>query len=163
MTADLYSEEIRSIKTSLLFVLLFLVFSGLFTWRVIAAGFRTLPIIYLFFVLLFGFYILNFRTLRIKINSETLNLHFGLVGWKTNLSNVASVRHDDSPIWIKMGGAGVHFALVYRKYRAFFNFLEYPRVLITFRKKQGLVRELVFTTKKPDKVIEFIQSKLGSI
>ena len=74
------------------------------------------------------------------------------------LENIQSCELDDSPNIIKYGGAGVHFSFVKRIYRAYFNFLEHPRVLITFINKQGPVQALVFTTRQPAEVINIINS-----
>ena len=155
-----YFEKVQSPKTSLLFVALALVFSILFAWRVAEVGYRAFPVICLFTTLFFLFYVFNYRTLNIEITEEALALKFGLVRWNSRMDNIQACQLDDSPIWIKHGGAGVHFALVFKKYRAFFNFLEYPRVLVTFYHKQGLVQELTFTTRQPEKVLAIINSRI---
>jgi len=41
------------------------------------------------------------------------------------------------------------------RYRASFNFLEYPRVVIALRGKRR-VRDISFTTRQPDKVLRLI-------
>lgn len=160
MTEYLYRERIQSQMTSLLFQVLMLIFFALFTWRFSAVGFRAFPVVCLFIALFFLFYVINYRILKISISEDAVLLKFGLVRWKTALANIKAIRLDDSPLWIKYGGAGVHFAFVNRRYRAFYNFLEHPRVLITFHHKQGLVQELVFTTRHPQEVIQIIQSRL---
>ena len=119
-----------------------------------------MSIFWLVLTLFFFFYGLNYRTLRIFISEDALLLRFGLVRWKTSLKNIQSIQMDDSPFWIKYGGAGVHFAYVNKRYRAFYNFLEFPRVLITFHQKQGPVQELTFTTQAPEKIIQLIQAEL---
>jgi len=159
MAEKIYQEKVQSLLTSLLFTLLALVFSTLFTWRVTVVGFRAFPIICLVLALFFFFYILNYQTLRITITEEVVLLKFGLIRWRTRLENIQTCKIDDSPNLIKYGGAGVHFAFVKWEYRAFFNFLEYPRILITFHQKQGLVQGVVFTTRQPEQVLEIINSR----
>jgi hypothetical protein len=110
--------------------------------------------------LVFLFYVLNYRLLKIYITEEYLSLRFGIVGWKTPLANIKQVSQDDSPWWIKYGGAGVHFAFVNKHYRAFYNFLEFPRLLVTFHQKQGLVQALVFTSRDPDRILEILSERL---
>ncbi|MCK4801905.1 MAG: pyridoxamine 5'-phosphate oxidase family protein [Anaerolineales bacterium] len=156
----LYQERVQSRITSWLFLVLMLIFFALFAWRFSALGFRVYPVVCLFFALFFLFYLINYRVLRIIISEDAVLLKFGFVRWKTLLANIQAINLDDSPAWIKYGGAGVHFAFVNRRYRAFYNFLEHPRVLITFHHKQGLVQELVFTTRHPQEVIQIIQSRL---
>jgi len=55
------------------------------------------------------------------------------------LDNVEGCCLDDIPMLMRMGGAGIHFMLIRKRYRASFNFLEHPRVVIAFKKKEGLV------------------------
>lgn len=159
MSTPLYSEKVRSNRTSLLFVILALIFFTLFAWRYSVVGFKFVPGLYAFIGLFFCVYIINYRFLIITITDQTLHLKFGVVGWRTDLENIALSILYDPPFWIKYGGAGVHFAMVDGKYMAFYNFLEYPRVLIKFRKKQGLVQALVFTTREPDRIIEILEKR----
>ncbi len=163
MADQIYQEKVQSLLTSLLFTLLALVFSTLFTWRVTVVGFRAFPIICLVLSLFFFFYILNFQTLRITITEEVVLLKFGLIRWRTWLKNIQTCKMDDSPNLIKYGGAGVHFAFVKGEYRTFFNFLEHPRILITFHHKQGLVQGLVFTTRQPEQVVEIIRTRMTAL
>ncbi|MCK4823870.1 hypothetical protein KA005_49410, partial [bacterium] len=132
MADQIYQEKVQSLKTSLLFTLLALIFSSLFTWRVTVVGFRTFPVVCLVLALFFFSYILNYQTLKITITEEVVLLRFGLIRWRTRLKNIQTCKMDDSPNLIKYGGAGVHFALVKGEYLAFYNFLEYPRIRITF-------------------------------
>jgi hypothetical protein len=160
MADQIYQEKVQSLKTSLLFTLLALVFSALFAWRVTAVGLRGFPILCLVLALFFFSYVLNYQTLKITITEDIVLLRFGLIRWKTSLKNIQTCKMDDSPNLIKYGGAGVHFAFVKGEYRAFFNFLEHPRILITFHHKQGLVQGLVFTTRQPEQVMDIICSRL---
>ncbi len=162
MADQIYQEKIQSPLTTLLFTLLALVFSALFTWRVTVVGFRAFPIVCLVLTLFFFYSGLNYQTLRITITEEAVLLKFGLIRWRTRLENIQTCKMDDSPNLIKYGGAGVHFAFVKGEYRAFYNFLEYPRIRITFHHKQGLVQGVVFTTRQPEQVIEIINSRIAS-
>jgi len=160
---DHYYEEVRSFKTSLLFLFLSAVFSTFFIKRVLTLGYReniAFSTVLLFFSIFFGLYVLNYWTLKIIITDKKIQLNFGLIRWRSDLSNVKAVEMDDSPPVIKYGGAGVHFAYVRGMYRAFFNFLEFPRILITYQEKQGLVQGLVFTTRNPEKVIKIIKGRM---
>ncbi|MCD6426211.1 MAG: hypothetical protein J7L35_12015 [Anaerolineales bacterium] len=159
MLNPLYSEKIRSNKTSLLFVILALIFLALFAWRYSVVGFRFVPGLYAFLGLFFCVYVINYRVLIITITDQALHLKFGLVGWRTDIENIAVSVLYDPPFWIKYGGAGVHFAMVEGEYKAFYNFLEYPRVLIKFHQKQGSVQALVFTTREPDQILEILEKR----
>ena len=159
MEEQLYSEEIRSNWTTALFAGFAVIFLVLFAWRFSAVSWKFTPGLFLFLGIFFLFYVFNYRTLRIKIYRKALKLRFGVVGWTTDLENIQSCQLDDPPLWIKYGGAGVHFAMVEGQYRAFFNFLQYPRVKVTFRKKQGWVEALSFTTCQPERVLELLQTR----
>jgi hypothetical protein len=37
------------------------------------------------------------------------------------------------------------------------NFLEHPRVVLALRKKRGLVRDVVFSTKRPEEVLRLVR------
>ena len=161
MIDEPYFEDLKSTKTSLLFLGLMILFLGLFAWRVEAVGFRFGPIIFLFLATIFAFYVVNYRTLEIRIDHEMILLKFGIVRWRTRLDNVAFCGLDDSSALIRYGGAGVHFAFTNGKYRAFYNFLEGPRVLISFHQKQVWVQELVFSTRRPEQVLDFIIERIN--
>lgn len=156
MDKFVYEERVQSFRTSLLFVILASIFFGLFAWRFAIVGFRFVPGLYLTLALLFLFYVINYRELRIQITENDLRLKFGLISWKLELGNIKEAFLDDSPPLIRFGGAGVHFAFVSGEYRAFFNFLEFPRVTLRFHSKQGPVRALVITTRHPDQVLQIV-------
>ena len=159
MANVLHSEKVRSNKTSQLFLILAIIFFTLFGWRLSVVGFRFVPGLSAFLGLFFILYVINYRVLKITITDQTLILKFGLISWRTEIKNVKLSMSYDPPFWIKFGGAGVHFAMVDGDYKAFYNFLEYPRVLIGFHKKQGWVQSLVFTTRQPDKILEILETR----
>ena len=159
MATPIYHEKIRSNLTTALFLILALIFFALFAWRYSVVGFRFTPGLFAFLGLFFCFYVINYRVLKITVSNQTLRLNFGLVSWRTDIENIELSTVYDPPFWIKYGGAGVHFASVEGEYKAFYNFLEYPRLLIRFKKKQGLVQALVFTTRKPDQILEILETR----
>lgn len=162
MQERIYSEKLQSSLTTFLFVDLALIFLVLFGWRVTTVGWKFTPGLFLFLGVFFLFYVFNYRILRIQISEEALILRFGLVRWKTELGNIQDCALDDPPLWIKYGGAGVHFAMVQGLYRAFFNFLEGPRILVTFKEKQGPVQALSFSTRQPDQILEVLRGRISA-
>jgi hypothetical protein len=158
-----YSEKLSSKKTELLFIALTLLFSLLFIWRVIAGSVDLLAGIFCFFSVLFLFYSLNFRTLVIHLTSESLKLSFGIFTWTIPLNNVGAIQPDDDlPLLMKYGGAGIHFMFVRKRYRASFNFLEHPRVVIGLKRKAGLVRDVSFSTCQPNEIIRLMQGAVSA-
>jgi hypothetical protein len=159
MNKPLYTEQVQSKITSGLFTGLTILFLALFAWRWSRVGWKFLPGLFLFLGLFFLFYVFNYQTLRITLNEDILLLQYGLVRWRTELKNIRSCDLDDPPWWIKYGGAGVHFAQVDGLYRAFFNILEGPRVLVIFKQKQGLVSALSFSTSNPDQILALLERR----
>lgn len=161
MKGLLYTEKLHSNLTTGLFAILSLVFLALFGWRFTRVGWKFTPGLFLFLGLFFIFYVFNYRTLRITIIDDGLTLKFGLVHWRTELANIQSCQLDDPPPWIKFGGAGVHFALVDGLYRAFYNFLDGPRILVIFKEKQGRVQALSFSTRQPERILEILKGRIA--
>ncbi len=74
------------------------------------------------------------------------------------MENIQSITPDDDlPALNKYGGAGIHFMFVRGRYRASFNFLEYPRLAVTFKRKVGPVQELSFSTRQTEEIMSIIQ------
>ena len=157
----LYKEIVTSKKTEAIFIMLTLLFYLLLFWRVNAAGMDILAFIFFAFFVTFLFYSIYYRTLIIQIFKNALKLKFGIFTWKIPLENIAGYRLDDVPLLMRYGGAGIHFMSIKKRYRASFNFLEYPRVVVSLKKKAGLVRDISFSTSQPDKVLGVIERVKG--
>jgi Ca2+/Na+ antiporter len=164
ITSDdlIYDERVASKKTEVLFLVLTILFFLLLIWRVVAGGLDILAAVFLCLFGLFLFYSVNYRTLIIRLTAESLKLTFGIFTWTVPLGNVQESRLDDIPVLMRMGGAGIHFMLIRKRYRASFNFLEYPRVVIAFKKKVGPVRDISFSTRRPDDVLRLIQEAVSA-
>jgi len=160
MDRDAYNEKLSSAKTEILFVVLTLIFLALFVWRWPSAGWNGWTVTFLCFFAFFLFYSLNYRWLKIHLTPDTLQLTFGIFTWRIAISNIKNCYLDEDSLW-RFGGAGIHFMWIKGKYRAFFNFLEYPRVVVTFKEKKGPVREIAFSTKEPERVMEIIQGRFS--
>jgi hypothetical protein len=132
-----YTERISSPRTEALFLTLTLLFLALALWRLTIADLAAFTIILFGLGGFFLFYSLNYRTLTIRLTSDALQLRFGLFNWSVALDDVADCFLDKTSLW-RIGGAGIHFSLIGRRYRAMFNFLEYPRVVIALKEKEGL-------------------------
>lgn len=157
MNRDMYSEELSSVKTQALFVLLTLVFFSLFGLSLSINHWGGWTVTFLCISLFFFSYILNYRTLKISIKPDSLKLTFGIIIWTIPINNIEDCYRDEDT-FRRFGGAGIHFMFVNRKYRAFFNFLEYPRVVILLKEKKGRVQEIAFTTKHPEQVMDLLKN-----
>ena len=158
----IYTERVSSKRTEALFVGLTLLFATLLSRRLVAGRRGVLTAVFFFLASFFCFYALNYRTLTIRLTSSTLTLTFGLFTWHVPLANIESCRLDDIPLLLRMGGAGIHFMLVRGRYRASFNFLEYPRVVIAFKQKIGPVQDISFSTRQPDDVLRHLQETVSA-
>ena len=159
---DIYKETLSSKRTTALFTVLMVIFFLLFLWQVNISGFHSLTIALLSLSALFLFYVLNYKILHIYISSDALTLRFGIFTWTVPHDNIAGCALDDNlPKLTKYGGAGIHFFVFKKRYRASFNFLEYSRVVVTFKKARGLVSELSFSTRQPDEIISLIQKTIS--
>jgi len=158
----LYNERISSNRTEALFLGLTLIFFLLLIWRVQAVGPDVLAVVFFCFFIIFIFYSVNYRTLIIRLTPESLKLTFGIFTWRVPLDNVAECCLDELPVLMRLGGAGIHFMVIRKRYRASFNFLEYPRLVIAFKRSVGPVRDIAFSTRRPDDVIRLIQEAVSS-
>lgn len=155
MEEKIYRERLSSIRTEALFVALSVIFFSLFILRYSKLSWDGLTITFFVFFVFFLFYSINFKTLNISITHEFLHLTFGIFSWNVAIVDIETSYIDENSI-LRYGGAGIHFMWIKGKYRAFFNFLEYPRVVVTFKRKKGPVREIAFSTNKPEQVIKLL-------
>jgi hypothetical protein len=151
-----YHEKLASNKTQALFLGLATIFTLLFTWRKATAGLGGWAVVFLIFAVFFIFYSLNYRTLVIRLTSEHLKLTFGVFSWMVPLDNIGDWEIDEIPAFLKYGGAGIHFMTAHGRYRASFNFLEYPRIVVRLNKKIGPVQDISFSTRRPDEILRFL-------
>lgn len=157
----LFEEKITSNGTEALYILLTLLSSMMYIQRVKAGKRDKLAGVSLFIAIFFLFHSLNYQTLVIRLTSRSLKLIFGLSSWNVPLDNIEDCRLDEIPPLMRMGGAGIHFMMIRNRYRASFNFLEYPRVVIGFKNKVGPVQDISFSTRQPDRVIHLIQKTVA--
>ena len=158
----LYHERVSSNRTTALFLALTILFLLLFAWRASDGRPGALGWVFLGFSGFFLFYTVNYRTLIIRLTPKALQLTFGIFTWRVPLDNVAECRLDEIPLFVRMAGAGIHFINVRKRYRASFNFLEYPRVVIAFERKVGPVRDISFSTRRPDDVLRLVREAVAA-
>ena len=159
----IYEERLSSNKTEVLFVALTVLFLILFIWRLSSDNSGLLSAFFLIFSIFFFFYSVNFRILVIHLSSESLALKFGIFTWTIQVDNIEDCRLDDLPMLMRYGGAGIHFMLIRGRYRASFNFLEHPRVVIALKTKAGPVRDISFSTVHPNEVIQLVQNAITAV
>jgi hypothetical protein len=151
-----YEEKLTSPRTQALFLALALVFLLLSTWRFTNRGIDLLVIFAFALFCFFSFYFLNYRALVILLDPESLLLQFGVFRWKVSRENIEDCYLDETSLW-RIGGAGIHFSPIEGRYRAMFNFLEYPRLVIRLKERRGLVKDIAFSTRHPGEIMARIQ------
>ena len=162
MTDNLiYEEKVRSNWTTVLFLGLTILFLVLLIWRMSTVSSDIFSAVFFFLCVIFFFYSINYRTLIIRITPESLILKFGIFTWTIPLDNIEECHLDDLPVFMRYGGAGIHFMSIRKRYRASFNFLEYPRVVIRLNRKARIVQDISFTTRSPDDVIQLLQNAVS--
>lgn len=157
-----YSERINSNKTEALFLSFTALFFLLMLWRLTTINFDWLAVIFACFFIFFLFYSVNYRTLIIHLTPDSIKLKFGLFTWTIPAENIQQCRLDDIPHLMRFGGAGIHFMMIHKRYRASFNFLEFPRVVLAFTKKVGPVQDISFSTQKPEEVIRLVHRMISA-
>ena len=159
----IYNEKVSSKWTEVLFLALTILFSLLLIWRVISSNLDVLAVVFFCLFALFLFYSVNYRTLIVRITDESLKLIFGIFTWTVPFENIEQCQLDDDlPLLMKYGGAGIHFMLIRKRYRASFNFLEHSRVVIRLKRKAGLVKDISFSTCQPNELIQLIQGAISA-
>jgi Ca2+/Na+ antiporter len=162
MDDPIYNERISSKKTEALFLALAILFFLLFLWRAAVSGPEFLAAIFFLLFIVFLFYSVNYRTLIVRFTADSLKLGFGVFSWAVPLENIATCSLDELPALKRLGGAGIHFMSIRKRYRASFNFLEYPRVVIAFKKAVGPVRDISFSTRRPEVVVRLVQEAVSA-
>jgi len=147
--SGVYEEIVSSPRTTSLFVLLTVLFVSLFAWRIARTGSGLLAITFLGLGALFLFYSLNYRTLVVRVTPEALRLGFGLFSWTVPFDSIDGCRRDDTSL-LRIGGAGIHFTRLRGRYRVMLNFLEHPRVVVALKGERRLVKDVVFSTTRPE-------------
>jgi hypothetical protein len=159
----LYDERISSNRTEALFLALAFFFLLLFARRVKTTGRNVLTAVFFCFAGLFFFYVVNYRTLRIRLTSRSLILDFGIFTWTVPLENISEFGPDELPAVMRLGGAGIHFMSIRNRYRVSFNFLEYPRLVIAFKKSVGPVRDISFSTRQPEELTRILHAAITAL
>lgn len=152
----LYHERLNSTGTQGFFLVLTLVFFIPFILRVQAAVCGWLTFALGFFAAMFLFYTVNYRMLVIQVTAQELVLKFGLFTWREARENIQGCALDHLAAWQYYGGAGIHYLLVRGRYRVSFNFLQYPRVEVSLKKKKGLVECISFSTEHPEEIVKVL-------
>ncbi len=101
---------------------------------------------------------INFLRLTIKIDSENLTVGFGILKKKIPWDKVKDYYLDEtSSLWY-----GLRLRRADGKWRTVYNLIVIggPRVVVSL--KEGRIREVAFSTKNPEEVMEKIEHHINS-
>jgi hypothetical protein len=147
-----YDERVTSARTEALFIALTLLFAVLLVLSVRSRGMDGWGVASAAASLVFLFYTINYQALLVKISSDAVRLQFGLFRREIPRANIERAYRDPVSLW-RIGGAGIHFSLFGGRYRAMFNVLEFPRIVLVLKHREGPVAEIAFSTRNPDEVL----------
>lgn len=162
-TNSIYEEKILSkgitgiltiFTASLLFVLVYQILIG-------PIGTRPAPnwFLLLLFLLFLGVTI-NFSRLKIRITLQSINAGYGIFKHKVSWEDVVDCYLDKAST-IRYGGWGIRIGRIKGKWRLVYNVIGGSRVVLSLKK--GRFREFVFSTKKPEEVINLVKQQIGGI
>ncbi len=102
---------------------------------------------------------INFSRMKIKIDNEGIFIIYGVIKKKIPWKNVKDFSLDEgSPV--KYGGWGIRFWRVKGNFRFIYNIAAGDRIVISL--KSSFVKEIVFSTKNPEKVMKIIKTHISS-
>jgi len=159
----IYEERLSSKWTQAVFVAIMVPFLVYVLWRVITVAADAPSAVVFCLFAFFLFYSINYRTLTIRITRRSLKLVFGIFTWTVPLEDIRDCHLDEAlPLLLRFGGAGIHFMWVHGRYRVSFNFLEYPRVVVGLKRRARLVKDVSFSTRRPQEVVRLIEGLLSA-
>lgn len=142
------------VTASLLFVLVYQILIG-------PIGTRPAPNwFYLLLFLLFLGVTINFSRLTVRISSQSIDVGYGVFKHKIRWEDVEDCYLDEASM-IRYGGWGIRIGRVEGKWRLVYNVIGCSRVVLSL--KSGRFREFVFSTKKPEEVINLVKQQIGRI
>lgn len=102
-----------------------------------------------------------FRKFIIKMTSDSIIVKYGFSKCTIPWENIEGCYLDKtSAFWY--GGWGLRMGRVNGKWRDIYNIIGFPRVVLSL-KKDKFFKELVFSTKNPDQVMEVINKKINKV
>lgn len=159
MEENIYEETVPAKWMTITFAGITILLFSILLYQVINGPIRAEPapnIAYLGLTLLFLGVTLNFRKLKIRIDSEDITAGYGI--FKNTISwNKVEKTYLDEASTARYGGWGLRIGRVKGNWRIVYNVVSGPRVVVS--SKKGTFRELVFSTKKPEEIMKIIEEK----
>jgi len=114
---------------------------------------------FLFMFLLFLGVTINFSRLSIRITHLSVKVSYGIFRYIIPWENIKNCYLDEAST-INYGGWGIRIGKVQGRWRLVYNVIGAPRVVLSLKK--GKFKEFVFSTEKPEEVMNIIRERRGS-
>jgi hypothetical protein len=105
-------------------------------------------------------FVTNFRKLVIKITPQSITVGYGIFKSTVLWENVDGCSLDKAST-ISYGGWGMRIGRVKGKWRRVYNVIGCPGIVLELKK--GKFRELVFSTKNPEKLMKVVGQQIEAI
>ncbi len=102
---------------------------------------------------------INFSRMKIKIDNDGIFIIYGVMKKKISWKNVKDCSVDEGSS-VKYGGWGLRFWRGKGNFRIIYNIAAGDRIVISLN--SGFVREIVFSTRNPEKVMKIIKKHISS-
>lgn len=156
-----YNEKIFTKWITFILGTISAVFLILWTYELFIGWTWTEPPSSWFWLVMFLFFLgltINFKNFTINIDHEGITVGYGMLKTEIPWERVEDCYIDEaSTLWY--GGWGIRVGRIKGKWRTVYNVIGGPRVVVSLN--EGWVREIVFSTKKPDRVIRTIRKNMG--
>jgi len=160
---NLYEEKISSkwwmtsILTAFTAGFLFIL-----VYQILVGPIGTRPAPNWFFLLMFLLFlgvVINFSRLSIRITYLSVKVSYGIFRHIITWENVEDCYLDEAST-ISYGGWGIRIGRVQGRWRLVYNVIGAPRVVLSLKK--GKFKEFVFSTEKPEEVMNIIRQRRGT-
>lgn len=157
MGKNIYEETISAKWMTVSFAVITIIFFSVFLYQLLTGPIGADPapdVLWLVLALLFFSLTLNFRKLKINISSEGISAGYGIFKSTISWEKLEEVYLDETST-ARYGGWGIRVSRVEGNWRLVYNVIGGPRVVIS--SKDGFFKDLAFSTKNPEEVIEIIE------
>ena len=139
-------------------------FLSLFIYQVTAGPIGDSPAPDWFYLLMMAIFVgviallTNFTRLTVSITPDAITLAYGRIKYSIPWQRIEGCRQDKNP-GITYGGWGIRMAKVGGKWVLVYNVIKVPAIVLEL--KEGRFSQFVFSTKRPEEVMNIIQQQIG--
>lgn len=159
---DTYEEKLFSKWSTLLLSVITVILFFLYLYQISEGPIGTDPAPDWFWLVMAVFLLavtINFGILTIKIDPEGILIGYGIFKKRISWNRVEDSYLDETSA-LRYGGWGLRITRVGGRWRSVYNVVGGPKVVVSLNK--GWIREVVFSTKDPEKVMKTIDRHLSS-